>query len=331
MSKDDKKITTTPVVLSDKKPKPLADNGKLPKRIKLPFIGLSVILLAVAGWGLVEQKRQDSVVFTIEGKNYTKQSIADDIAYPVNSGVPENEAAATLYQYKKRQIVAQETKFEPTSQEIADAKKELFAQASDKERNSKWANIVAYDTALSKKLPSSTTLDAVKGYVFVFYFGQLMQTGNDYSPANAGNTQLIAQDKAYAKQQADMYYKKLQDKSISPDELLAQINADPKLNFFNKPNNSLSMKLDPAEPISERSELPADINNYVIEDAPIGIGDVQIGRTYEIKDYKNPQNRKAIETYYYFTDIENKGNAAQAAQFNAILASLSATYKGYKK
>lgn len=331
MSKDDKKTTTPPAASSDKKSKPLADDGKLPKRIKLPFIGFLVILLALVGWVLIEQRNQDNIIFTIDGKNYTKKDIASDISYPLSTGTSEENAAATFYEYKKRQIAAQQANFEPTTQEISDAKKEVFAQASDKERSSRWADIVAYDTALSKKLPSSTTLDAVKGYIFVFYYGQLIQTGNDYTPANAGNAQLIAQDKAYAKQQADMYHKKLQDKSISPDELLAQINADPKLNFFNRPNNSLSMKLDPADTTSERSELPADINNYVTQKAPIGIGSVQVGRTYEVKDYKNPQDKKAIETYYYFTNIENKGTAAQTAQFNAILASLNSAYKGYKK
>ncbi len=332
MSDNDKKPAETTAVTSNKKVA-LSDvifGGSLRKALKVVLVISVVVLLVCTAWLAIRDYQNDQTVFIIDNKNYSKTDVDELIAYPVSTGTSKDAAASQAYEYLKRQAAAKKVDFEPTSAEIEAAKNEHFKKAGDKEKASKWAELIAYDEALENKLPKTAPLDDVKGYIFVFYFGNLIETGQDWQPANAGNRNMIAEERKYAQEQADTYHKQLKSKSAKPAELLTKLQADPKLNYQYKPNNNtMSTKLSPD--VNEYSALPSDIEDYVTGSAPIGISAVRVGKTYKVTDYKNPTKMESRETYYYFTVLNNKGTAAKTSAFNKAFSAIKAQYKGYDK
>lgn len=331
MSKDHKKTSDKPEKPNAAEEAPsLGRNKAWGKGAKvLLVVGGAVLLICAALLLVVTKTTEDDAVFTIEDTHYSAEDVDKLIAYPVSTGTAKEDAAKQAYEYLKKQAAAKQANFEPTSQEISSAKDEIYASSDSKEKDSKWAELVAYDSALEKKLPKTAPLEDVKGYVFVFYFGNLVERGEDWQPDGFGNKDKITADKKYAKEQADAYRKDLRDKKATADELLARLNADTKLNYQYKPDNNLSIKLDSEK--GKNAALPGDVQSFITKDAPIGTSDVKIGKTYAVNDYKNPTEMKGQETYYYFTDIQDKGTAAKGAAFNSIYSGLQANYKGYEK
>jgi hypothetical protein len=295
------------------------------KLIIVAVLIFSVLLFALWIAGVTRPK---SGVFNVGGVWYTQKQVDGMVAYPVSKGVSKDQASKQAFEYLKRQLAAKDADIAPGRSDIGKAKDVLFKGSDKDAKGTAWGNLIAYDYALEQKLPKTSLVESASGYVFVFYFGQLIETGDDYKPENAGNKKLIEVDKKYSKEQANKYNKQLKDGKIKPDELLKKINQDTRLNYGYASSNNESAKFGP----KNKNPILADAENFIASgDAPKGISDVRTGRSFVTTDYTKPLEAKPVETSYYFTYVTDKGDAEKVAQFESSLNSIKSEYKGYEK
>lgn len=111
-------------------------------------------------------------------------------------------------------------------------------------------NPTAEKSAQALKQLIQNRLDAVKqngfieGYVYNFWFGDTaIKWPSTSKVANAGSPQALADDKRYASEKAESARQRLQNGSITPDQLLDEIKKDRRLRLIDDPNGSARFAL----------------------------------------------------------------------------------------
>lgn len=312
---------------------------ELAKQWKALFLVLVVVAVTLGGWVLLGQhkkantpKKEDKVVFVIDGKEYKKSEVDKLIWSETMTGANADQAAKQAFELLKRQKAAEMTGFKVSATEVKDVIKVYF-KSKDNNRTaviSDWQNLLATDIALTNKLSSQYAKNtiAADGYLFIFYFGQHIEPDYEYQVPGLGDKALIAQDRTYAQTKAADYYERLRTGSITPDKALSEIKADPRLGY-DKPDTNLSSKFNLSDPKQASNPLPADVKEFIKQTATKGLNPVHIGKTGAALGIPKPEDFK--ETYFYILLLNSVDkNKPDKAKFEETLKNISAEYKGYQ-
>ena len=117
-------------------------------------------------------------------------------------------------------------------------------------------------------------------------------------------------------------------KTMSADQVLAAVKADPRLWSQNQPNSNLSARFGQEPSKNWRTQVfYGDIVDYISQQKSSGLSDIKTGKT-GIKI--NPTKAEDYaETYYYFVLLEKTGSTVIKAEFNSNLNNLKAHYYGW--
>lgn len=221
----------------------IAGTIKVKKPLKLKaLIGASLFVLLVAVGSSVyllvnKSSNEKKILFTIGDKSYTEEDISTYIGSLKFKGVEGEDAIQAVRQALVFDYISTKYQIPASDDEIKTAIKQNANYQYEDLSNNPWAMLIGKRMVVEPKVRAMTD-DSKKGYVFAFYFGSLVDT--DINPEKSEKTKLlpgagdpakIQADKDYAKQKADEYRNDLKDKKIAPDDALAKIKSDKKLNF----------------------------------------------------------------------------------------------------
>jgi hypothetical protein len=297
-------------------------------KLLMAVLALSLVAGTTTGvlWWRNTASDQPEVAFTIEGTKYTQDDIRTLIKYPVSVGVSEKDAAEQAYDMYKLEVAARKLDLSLNDSDLEKTRVLLFPDSKSMNEFNEWQKLTVRNQAFNAKMAGTNTQYpelSAKGYVYVFYFGNLIQTSSDYALANTGNETLIAQDKEYAKSQADKYYAMLKNGEISPEQAYKEITVDTRLGYHNQAGATLSRKVGgTATPFSA---IPFEDMKLAAYDAAgkAGLNAVQVGRDYATETSKN-----RVNTYYYIIYITKAGNSECWEKLQQSADKLRVEYRG---
>jgi len=321
----------TKLVSSDKRP-------KLNRKIIFLVASLVAVIVVAGGWFLVNQSRnkqskpEDKVLFIIDGREYRQSEVNQIIGSAVTKGIKINEANKRTFEYLKSQTAAKKAGVEPSEDQIKEAVDVLFSGKSNPSKDTNWGKMIAYDYALKKSLGQNLT-QTTQGYSYVFWFGDNIQY--DYPQydssmtiprsSDAGNQDLMKQDKEYAQSQADKYHEALRKGTKNPEQVLKQIKADSRLSYSRNPGANMSVKFGAQDGKNWEVEVYYnDIVDFISKKAKAGLSEIQMGQV-PLTDDSSPTAKKA-DAFYYFVDLKKNDDAK--ASFELALKNLKAEYYG---
>jgi|GEM_PF-5708292 len=302
------------------------------------LVGL-IILIVLIGGGLfyfIRHKNQSSfstnknIVFSIDGQNYSKQDVQKLIAYPLSQHVSENMAAKEAFTNLKEIKAAQKIRYVPSTSAINAQKNLVYtavkATSAQQSQYSNWFTLVATRNAIDASINSLNTI-GYAGYSYVFFFGQHIQSSPDYTPTGLNNPKLIAQDKAYAQQQANYYHQQLQDNKMSLADALTKSGASMQLRGHSVGNPNYNANFTTDENLKVAVYLPS-IVQYITSTNKTGLSDVKIGQAPNAPLKSHGKN---VNMYYYFVDLTTapQNTPVSTAQFNQTLNKLPAEFRGF--
>ena len=292
-------------------------------------IGGSLVMIGIIIGGLLWWNNahfSTKPAFVINGVSYSQDDINKLIAEPVKKGANKTAAAKQAFQMYKVEAAAKKLGLKLTSAEIETARKQRLPTTTSVAKLTAWELLVARSQAFDTKI-TATNGDypdvTATGYVYVFYFGNLIEKASDYIAANYGNKTLIAEDKAYAKQQADKYYKLLAAKTITPEQAYIEITADTRLNYHNLANGSLSRKVGGSDTGFPYIPLLDAKKAAYAAAGKVGLDSVRTGQ-----DYASADTSDKTDMYYYLVDITKAGGTSGWEKLQKTAQSIPAEYKG---
>jgi hypothetical protein len=309
-------------------------NLEIKRAKKVVFLLLAVLLLGLIAYFIFHEysSSHSKTVFTVEGTQYTQDDISKLISYPLSTAVASRDSLTKqAFNYLKREQAAKDLNVQPTSAQMTFIKKTLFSSTTtNKEKSSQWAALLVYDQALQKQL-NSPDPSIYQGYSFIFWFGQDLESGPVYTSPDFGNTQLVAQNRAYAQNRANYYYNQLKIGKMTDDQVLAALQNDPKLSFT-FPTSAISQSvhfgLDPTQDWKDQVAYP-DISKYVDSQSKPGLSPIKTGQLSIVK----PGSTEATSTDAYFYVVKltyvKKIPDDIAKQFAAKLDSMQTKYNGW--
>ncbi len=272
-----------------------------------------------------------SAAFSVDGKTYSKQDIKTLINYPVGHGATASAAAKQAFDFYKRQAAAKKIGIILTPPEIAQAQASVFPKVN---LSDPWVTLASEDAALTMRLAQAPTYATASGYYFIFPFSNHIAIADAAPSATAmvgvGDATLVAQDRAYAKEQANSYYNQLVQKKITPDQALAAIKADPKLGYDGFANSNTSFRFSSlGQPgvNSDEGYLSNAAKTYLFASVgKVGVGALTVGQIVT----SSPAAAKAtyVDANYYFAVITKAASVQNSVQFQATLNTIAATYRG---
>jgi len=316
---------------------------RLNKTIVLPLLVLFVVLLVILiHYVYVENSASHKVVFRVDGTKYTEGYIDKLIAYPLGEGASTRSALSMqAFNYYKEISVAQKLGLGLSNQSINQLIPDITsANASKTQKDSSWTALLDYNFGIQQELrnPNPTRYS---GYVFVFYFGQHIQTGVISSTLpNTGNAKSIATDQSYAMSEADYYYKELKSNKMTPSQILSDVNSNSKLCADYKLNTCQSVYITDSNPGSIQDSYTTQlagsptVATYVGKQTKPGISPIETGQVPIVTSAAElTSSYTYVDTYYYFVDLQTvhlvPSNIKQV--FSMDLATLPASYYGWPK
>ncbi len=308
--------------------------GEKRQRRAVAIVGLLALLVLVAVVVITVLRSQvtSNAVFTIDGRAYSDKEVNNIISYAVKGGEPKNQAAREAFGYLKRQHVAQQMGIKIDDKAVNKKINELFGSNNKKAKNSQWAKLFSYNDVLIERLDKLADNANVNGYIYVFFFGQQIEKGPAYTPPHYGNEKIIARDREYAQQQANIYHQQLANGKVSPKIAFKKLEADARLGWFNKPNSNPSGYFVGSNLVDYPNGLPSDIVSYLSSsEIKKGLSDVKVGRTPFNTTIKMSDTSSTKETYYYFVLVQHLDKSQSKSAFSRNLQNLPAHFSGFKK
>jgi hypothetical protein len=198
---------------------------KSPNKKKWVFI-LIIIVIIIGGWWLYGNY-SGGAVFKINGKKYSKTEVKKLAAFQTDvQHVPYKTAAKKVYDALCYQAAAQSVHITVTAGAQKGAA--INVDATTYKKYKTWIDILSYDDAVKAKLPQATK-DGAKGYAYVFWFGDAVQPSYDQPAPKYGNQKVYQADQQYAQGRANYYHDQLQNKKMTPNQVLTAVRNDPRL------------------------------------------------------------------------------------------------------
>lgn len=162
----------------------------------------------------------------------------------------------------------------------------------------------------------------VKGYVFDFYFGQHLQWGYGYSPSGLNDPNLIKQDQAYAKKQANYYRNALINKTMKPSDVLKKVSDDPRLGNDNNGDSNHSAFFEDQKTVA--SLYDTDASKFILKQVEPGTSTLQFGKAQAEPGLNKPR----VDIYYYFVFLEKAPKVnISSMDFTRTVNTLRAVYE----
>lgn len=316
------------------KPRRLRAQGGTNAKRRPLFLIVILVIIATASYFIYTSIKNMGVVFSIDGRNYTRSQVDQLTQYPVKvAHMSKDTAAKNTFEALKEVRVAEKLGYVPPQNQINDQKNTIYKNLQltpDKaSKYQDWFNLIAEKNAIDANADSDTT-PGYAGYSYVFYYGQHIQSIPDYPVSGLNDPKLIAQDRQFARSKADYYHKLLQQNRISPKDALSQAAADMQTRGHNVANTNYNVAFssDPGQNWANAVLLPS-IVNYISAQTKTGLSDIQTGQALNAP---SASNGKKVDMYYYFVYLTAAPNhrSVSSRQFEQALASLPASYRGYK-
>ena len=233
------------------------------------------------------------------------------------------DAYKDLFTQYKTSVAVRISKYSLPQIAIAEQQKKLDVQYKS------YLNQADYKSWSSLKSRYNATVDFLNfnsldnnsnGYSFVFWFGDHMQEGLGGDKSGIDNAQ-AALDKAYAIDQANHYYSAIESGSITPDDAIKAINADPRLAL-----GYPSVHFTSGTNLNWKSQVGyADIVNTISNQKTNGLSKILDGYT-NTAFAKSSSSTK--NTYTYFIDLTSVNS--YNSKYYSALNNLNISYVGVK-
>ncbi len=292
-----------------------------------------ILALGLAGVGVLIYillfQKHNSVVFVIDGREYHQSEVKSLTKYRVETEDSSlDEAATSLYEALKTIEAAKKVKLDISDEQVQAQKTQLYQNRNvsdqDRKQYDKWFTILARQSAIHAMFADRDT----EGYIFDFYFGQHIQYGSGYKPDGQGKASLIAKDQQYAKERAEYYHAQLSSGAMSPDAVLQEVLADPKLGNDNNSTSNHSMHFKTSEEDVWQSQIySSDTISFIQKQTTIDTP----SKIQTIKGKVSPNTVEEVDIKYYFVYMKSLVNVPITSdEFSQALDSLHAEYKGYQ-
>ena len=285
----------------------------------LVFIGFIAYLSFI-----IYQEKTNQVIFKINGVSYKSKELNPYIIFPTKYlHKSKNDAYKDLFTQYKTSVAVRISKYSLPQIAIAEQQKKLDVQYKS------YLNQADYKSWSSLKSRYNATVDFLNfnsldnnsnGYSFVFWFGDHMQEGLGGDKSGIDNAQATL-DKAYAIDQANHYYSAIESGSITPDDAIKAINADPRLAL-----GYPSVHFTSGTNLNWKSQVGyADIVNTISNQKTNGLSKILDGYTNTafVKSSSSTKN-----TYTYFIDLTSVNS--YNSKYYSALNNLNISYVGVK-
>ena len=278
-------------------------SGKWFKRPFIRIIAAVVLIVIVASIGVGGWFYYQSTTpaLIIGDKSISKSQYKNIVAQAKAQGVKEPQAKDTIIAYERERIVAVSAKLYIDQYAI-----DSLVKGGDPKNANQWQKMVAYRAAFDNSLQLMKD-PGFRAAVYYFPFSRYFDISGNRKPTDPkfNNQSAINEDKAYAKQLALDYRKKIKNKEITPEKALEEIKANQRLVYGSSRNNSNLIS------ISSQGNVPLDgFRSYdmtylsvlpFIENLKVGeVSDIQSRKS--VPSYQpNSQGTGSIETSYFFT------------------------------
>jgi len=244
------------------------------------------------------------VVFRFETEEVFRSELDSSVKYFLdnNFGTKEYVHQLAFENYKKISL-ARKLGILPAVEAID---KKAIEMAPQEYRDNKtkyeqykdWFHMLAATELIDMGLKSQTKPN-VKGYSHVFYFGQHIEYGENYTPEGLNDPTLIAKDREYAEERAKYYHSQLKDGKMPNDQIDKEIKDDQRLKTFVSTTNPFGS----SDPLrwSDDVYYPS-IVDYINTAPSTGISEVMIGSGPAGPNIE--QNEEPVELYFYFVDLQ---------------------------
>lgn len=276
------------------------------------IIGLVIFIVVVFVLGLFalkQLKKDDNSYYIKIGNNiYTKAEIDELTIYYRDIYIKDQATAETeLINDLKYVTAADQMNINVTKDEINEQIQKLN-KAIDKNSVNKYTKtveLISKKNAIYEKLSNS----GLEGYVFDFYFGQHIVSGPSYKPDGWNDPTLISQDKKYAKDRAEYYYRNLAEKKINTDQALKEILSDPKLGNSKKETSNNSALYKSSRNNDDQISSIQDESTKVLRDQKnVGLSEIKIAKGPSL--VPSVDDTQQVELRYYFTYANKIGSSS---------------------
>lgn len=294
------------------------------------IIFLSVALGVLGFLKKSEHSSADKVIFVVDGDEYTESTVNHLIDFPLSRGLSREESVAQAFDLAKKKKVAEKLNIVPSEQDVEVQKQELIKNLKNEEefseRYAAWFNLLAYTNAVDEYV-GTTPNTGYKGYMFEIPFGQHIQYGPAFSPEGLNDPRLIEADKKYAQQRVDYYHDKLKNNSISPDQVIKELNNDRKLSALPSGNATQSVKFGFDPEVNWTEEIYyRSVSDFITQQDNTGLSDIKIGQA---SIDSTPENKTDLYFYFVLLDKTPQSNSVSKQTFQEELSKLNAELKGF--
>jgi hypothetical protein len=295
---------------------------KSPNEKKWLLVFIIIVVVIGVWWLLTNYSGGD--VFKINGKKYSQAQVKQLAAYQVDKQhIPYKIAAKKVYDALSYQTAAQSVHITATPSEEKKAATNIDAATYKKYKT--WIDILAYDDAVKAKLPKAIK-DGAQGYVYVFWFGDAVQPSYGEPSSKYGNQQAYQADQKYAQGRANYYHDQLQNKKMTPSQVLTAVIGDPKLAPRGQPVSNPSAAFGTKTYENWQDQLnDKAIITYVKSAADNSLGSIMTSPT-ATRLGVNPG--QYVDAYYYFVFVQKTHIPNITQRLNDARSHLNAKYYG---
>lgn len=308
-----------------------APNNRRYLRRKTVALGVVFLFLAaVCALVLIFYRgNENSYVFVIDGKKYSKAEVKEQTKYPVEiEKKNQSSAAADLYELLYTIKAAESLNMDLSDKAISSQKQQILkdqgVEKANQEKYNDWFVLLAkYRTTMQ-----ATASDEVEGYMYDFYFGHHIEHGPKYRPDNLGNEQLISQDKKYAKERAEYYRSALDKGELTPEAALKEVQQDTKLNQGGSLVSNKTRQFKSVDGSSWKEQLfNTEDRISVIERLKVvnHPSDIEVSKALASPDAKEKED---MSYYFVYLTVASSSKVA-SGDLSKALKEIKASYKGY--
>ncbi len=312
------------IVVGDNKP---VDHNQFPrlelfkKRSHLGVLFVFIVVAIILIFYVIAL-HNNSLVFTVNGKNYKQNEVKALTSFPVNvQHQSKDKAARGVYEYLKYRVAGEEVGVKFTEAQLNKYREQRGIKYSQKNYQ-KYLNLVAYKNDAQELLVREASYNQgghFEGYTFIFHFDETLIDAPTYTSPHYGDKVLYARDKQYAQKKANFYHKALAANKITPEQAVKEIIADPQLGYFYRANNNESSRFGVAQGVDWRSGVAfSDIVGFIQQQKQPGLSAIQTAKVAAVANSKKASDY--AEGYYYFVSL-NKLQPTAANRQDALKVS----------
>lgn len=300
--------------------------GELKQKYK--YIRLALGLLLIIGFGVllaILQPKFSSTAFSIGDMKYSKKDLKALISAAAKHEVNKNQATDAAILTLKQTYAAKTLGVQTNEADISIVASTLYQKKPS--NLDAWEKLQAEQVSLQNEL-SYAQDGRYEGYVYYFPFDRLMANNlPDVRIKDYGNSDAIAKNRQYAKDQAELALHQRFTKKITAEALLEKIRNDQQLESVGTLNPSIDFVVNGRGSIPLAGAASFEMEKYlvpfIVSSTKPRMSPVQITQ----KDFPpymaaTPAYIGKVDTMYYFIEVDKvtAPNKEVLKQFNDIVS-----------